>query len=120
VRRRAGYARVGTLLQGKEMIQHRRGRGGMWILVAECLAVFSAAAWPEKGGVDPVGRRADMRAHRTRGPSVARCRYRVVGEVREEGRKKTARCGQARGLYTPPKQRRARARALPNAGPSVS
>jgi hypothetical protein len=30
----------------------------MWILVAECLAVFSAAAWPEKGGVDPVGRRA--------------------------------------------------------------
>jgi hypothetical protein len=44
----------------------------------------------------------------------------VISEVMEEGRRKTARCGQARSLYTPPKQRRARACTLPNAGPSVS
>ena len=73
--------------------------------------------------MDLVGRRVDIRARApdegTKPREVLGVCW-VVSEEREERRRKTAGRGQRRGLYTPPKQRRARTRALPNAGTAVT
>jgi hypothetical protein len=62
-----------------------------------------------------------MHARWTRGPSVGDAGVHwVVGKGRGVKKENGKLWAVARFLYTPPKQRLARARALPNAGPFVS
>jgi hypothetical protein len=73
----------------------------MWILVAEYLAaVFSAAAWPEKGGVGPLGRKADMHApdKGIKRHEVPVCIGLLVKEEKSEEGKRQPWAG-ARSLY---------------------